>query len=296
MSTAGPSPLISAVDHVPVVVADLDVAVAAYSTLLGRTPNWRGRLEGARHAWFQLPNIALDIIAADGEGPGAAAIRARLAKYGEGPAAIAWRTPDLDETVRRLGRRAIQFGATGVTRSLDEDGRERTWRYAEARQSTTRGLMMMWIEQAPDAARWPVSPPVTDQAAAVSSIDHIVVRTANADGCVALYGGRLGLDLRLDRANAAWNAHQLFFACNDMVIEAGAAITPDPARAGERDTLGGLAWRVSDPHAARARLAAAGIDVSEVRKGRKPGTEVFTIRSGVPGAPYLMLKPSPEPA
>ena len=55
--------------------------------------------------------------------------------------------------------------------------------------------------------------------------------------------------------------------------------------------VGGLAWRVSDPHAAQARLAAAGIDVSEVRKGRKPGTEVFTVRSGVPGAPYLMLKP-----
>jgi len=284
--------LITAVDHVPVVVADLDAAVAAYSTLLGRTPNWRGKLESARHAWFQLPNIALDLIAADGAGAGADAIRARLAKYGEGPAAIAWRTADLDETVRRLSRRALQFGPIGVTRSVCEDGRERTWRYAEARQSTTRGLAMMWIEQA--SAAWPLSPPVTEEAAAVASVDHIVVHTQSADGCVALYGGRLGLDLRLDRANAAWNAHQLFFACADMVIEAGAAMKPDPARSGERDRLGGLAWRVSDPHAAQARLAAAGIDVSEVRKGRKPGTEVFTIRSGVPGAPYLMLKPSPE--
>jgi catechol 2,3-dioxygenase-like lactoylglutathione lyase family enzyme len=285
-------PLITAVDHVPVVVADLDAAVAAYSTLLGRTPNWRGRLDGARHAWFQLPNIALDLIAADGEGPRAETIRARLAKHGEGPAAIAWRTTDLDETVRRLSRRALQFGAIGITRSVADEGHERSWRYTEARQSTTRGLAMMWTEQTPDAEPWPLSPPVTDEAAAVSAVDHIVVRTANADGCVALYGGRLGLDLRLDRANEAWNAHQLFFACNDMVIEAGAAINPDPARAGDRDTLGGLAWRVSDPHAAQARLAAAGIDVSEVRKGRKPGTEVFTIRSGVPGAPYLMLKPS----
>jgi catechol 2,3-dioxygenase-like lactoylglutathione lyase family enzyme len=285
--------LITAVDHIPVVVADLDGAVAAYETLLGRTPNWRGRLDGARHAWFQLPNIALDLIAADGDGPGAESIRARLAKYGEGPAAIAWRTDGLDEAVRRLSRRALQFGPIGLNRSVADDGRERTWRYAEARQSSTRGLAMMWIEQAP--APRPLSPPVTDEAAAVAAIDHIVLRTADADGCVALYGGRLGLDLRLDRANEAWNARQLFFACGDLVIEAAAPINPDPARAGDRDTLGGLAWRVSDPYAAQARLAATGLDVSEVRKGRKPGTEVFTIRSGVPGAPYLMLKPSPAP-
>jgi hypothetical protein len=57
----------------------------------------------------------------------------------------------------------------------------------------------------------------------------------------------------------------------------------------EPDRLSGLAWRVVDPDAAQARLAKAGFDVSEVRSGRKPGTKVFTIRSGVPGAPTLML-------
>ncbi len=41
--------------------------------------------------------------------------------------------------------------------------------------------------------------------------------------------------------------------------------------------------------AARERLASAGFDVSEVRKGRKPGTAVFTVRSGVAGAPSLVL-------
>jgi hypothetical protein len=51
---------------------------------------------------------------------------------------------------------------------------------------------------------------------------------------------------------------------------------------------------VADPDAARERIAEAGFDVSEVRTGRKPGTKVFTVRSGVPGAPTLML--SAEPA
>ncbi len=283
--------LITTIDHVPIVVADLDAAVAAYSMLLGRAPNWEGRLgPSVRHAWFQLPNLALDIIGADGDGPDAAIITARLAKHGEGPAAIAWRTDDLDEAVRRLSRRALVFGEIGETRSIAEDGRERVWRYAEARPSTTRGLSMMLIQA--EAAPWPVSPPTAGEADAVTSVDHIVVRSQNADGAVALYGGRLGLDLRLDRANEAWGARQMFFACGGMTVEIGSPFAPDSARAGERDGLGGLAWRVSDPQAAQARLAAAGIDVSEVRKGRKPGTEVFTVRAGVPGAPYLMIKPS----
>ena len=84
--------LITAVDHVPIVVADLGAAVAAYTALLGRAPNWQGRLgPSVRHAWFQLPNLALDLIAADGDGPDAAVVKARLEKRGEGPAAIAWR-------------------------------------------------------------------------------------------------------------------------------------------------------------------------------------------------------------
>jgi hypothetical protein len=55
------------------------------------------------------------------------------------------------------------------------------------------------------------------------------------------------------------------------------------------DRITGLAWRVADPDAAQARLAAAGLDVSPVRAGRKPGTRVFTLRAGVPGAPALLL-------
>ena len=40
------------------------------------------------------------------------------------------------------------------------------------------------------------------------------------------------------------------------------------------DNLWGLSWRVADIDATRARLLAAGVDVSEVRAGRKPGTRV----------------------
>jgi hypothetical protein len=49
---------------------------------------------------------------------------------------------------------------------------------------------------------------------------------------------------------------------------------------------------VADIDATHARLAQAGVDVSEVRTGRKPGTRVMTVRSGTCGVPTLLVQPS----
>ena len=59
-----------------------------------------------------------------------------------------------------------------------------------------------------------------------------------------------------------------------------------------QDRLRGLCWRVADIDATHARLAQAGVDVSEVRTGRKPGTRVMTVRSGTCGVPTLLVQPS----
>jgi len=56
----------------------------------------------------------------------------------------------------------------------------------------------------------------------------------------------------------------------------------------------GICWRVHDIDATRARLAAAGVDVSEVRIGRKPGTRVMTVKSGTCGVPTLLVQPAPK--
>ena len=41
-------------------------------------------------------------------------------------------------------------------------------------------------------------------------------------------------------------------------------------------------------------LAAAGVDVSDVRTGRKPGTRVLTVRSGTCGIPTLLVERTAE--
>ena len=49
-------------------------------------------------------------------------------------------------------------------------------------------------------------------------------------------------------------------------------------------------WRVADIDATRTRLLAGGINVSEVRAGRKPGTRVLSVRDGACGIHTLLLE------
>ena len=278
--------MISGFDHAPIIVRDLEAAVVRYTAMLGRTPSWIGRHGGARHAWFQLSNIALEVIAADGDGVTGDHIRLWLEDHDEGPSAIGFSTPAFDEARRTLGRRGVAVRPPEAMRSVDESGCEHLLRFAMADAVTTRGLQLFLVEREASAAPWPVSRPIADDAATIVAIDHVVVRTANAEAAIALYGAKLGLDLRLDRSNPDWGSRLLFFRCGDAVVEIGAAL--NAAVSDEPDRLGGFAWRAPDPEQARARMAAAGLDVSELRKGRKPGTSVFTIRDAV-GGPNLVI-------
>ena len=87
----------------------------------------------------------------------------------------------------------------------------------------------------------------------------------------------------------------MFFRCGDLIVEI-VHRPKDDAVDKTRDSLWGLSWRVDDIEATRARLLSSGVDVSDVRTGRKPGTRVVTIRSSTCGIPTLLVERSPRAA
>ena len=126
-------------------------------------------------------------------------------------------------------------------------------------------------------------------AAPILGLDHVVVSTEDPEQAAALYGARLGLDMALDRSHPDWG-RLMFFRCGDLIVE----VTHRPGKQADaaQDRLYGLCWRVADIDATHARLAQAGVDVSEIRTGRKPGTRVMTVRSATCGVPTLLVQPS----
>jgi catechol 2,3-dioxygenase-like lactoylglutathione lyase family enzyme len=279
--------MITGIDHIAIMVRDFDATVAGYEAIFGRRADWRGFMPGGRHAWFQFAHVALDVIGADGEGPEADAARAEIDKFGDAVWGLGFSVPDLTEAMRLYERRGLVFLPRHTTHTKNADGVERAWELGTMKRKSANGVALFLVENRPGATRWPVSAATVAEEDAVGDLDHIVIRTGDAERAVALYGGRLGLDLRLDRTNEQWGARQLFFRCGAQVVEIGASLKAPLGDA--KDGFGGLAWRVRAPEAARARIAAAGIEVSEVRQGRKPGTQVFTVRSGTGGVPTLML-------
>lgn len=283
--------MITGIDHIALAVHDLDSAVDAYRRLLGLEPNWIGGDGGARHAWFQLPNMALDVITPHGEGAFGNTIRAHLDAHGEGIWALAFTAQDIEATQALMARRGLGGSPPGPVRSTHDDGRKRYWTTTTLDPAATGGLNILLAAPPRDGVAWPLSQNAGP--GAITRLDHVVITTPNPDRALGVYGAKLGLDLRLDRSNPDWKVRQLFFRCGDGLVEFAAGlqrpVSDDP------DRFGGLAWQVDDIDAAHARIASAGFDISDVKTGRKPGTRVFTIRSGIASAPDLVISQGQRP-
>lgn len=277
--------MIAGLDHLVVLVRDLSKATAIYQTLLGVAPAWSSRNDGSAGAIFTLGNISLELLAADGAGAEADRVRAALEAQGEGLASLCFRVDDIETMHRRLSRLALQPEPIADGGSIDRTtGASQSWRRTRAATSAAHGVRLFFLQTQNDRPR---SQPVAD--APMIGLDHVVVATHQPERAAALYGARLGLDMALDRSHADWG-RLMFFRCGDLVIEV--VQRPGQADADAPDKLWGLSWRTDDIAATRARLVAAGIDASDVRDGRKPGTRVMSLRTGTVGVPTLVLQPS----
>jgi len=121
------------------------------------------------------------------------------------------------------------------------------------------------------------------------AIDHVVVRTPAAERAIRLWRDRLGLRLALDRVFPERGLRLVFFRSGGMTLEF-ATSDPPPADGDAPDRFYGVSYRVSDLAACRERLLGAGVDVSPIRAGMRPGTSVVTVRSGTAGVPTLLLQ------
>ncbi len=152
----------------------------------------------------------------------------------------------------------------------------------------TRGVPTEVRVRPGSASATPCHTAATD--AAVCALDHVVVRSDDLDACLAGYRDA-GLRLALDRTFPERGVRLVFFRFGQVTLElSGTHPPPEPGAEARRDALWGLAWRVPSIEAARARLDAAGVSISEFRPGHKAGTRVFTVPEAPGGVPTLFLE------
>src|ERR1700736_3668446 len=100
--------MITGLDHVVVVLNDIEAGTATYQVLLGRAPSWRSRGEGSQTVLFTLDNMSLELMAPSGESATARRIRDVIELSGEGLASICFATSAIARMHRRLARVALK--------------------------------------------------------------------------------------------------------------------------------------------------------------------------------------------
>lgn len=263
------TPPILALQHIRITVNTLNTEIEHYTALLGVAPSWQGIEDGKELAIFNTDNVAVHLVAS---------------KQARGLEAVCFAVDSLERMHRRLKRVGIDSHEAPEERSSTTDGASKMH---IASSVDTRGIQISFTEQASGTG--------TKQASLGNGLDHIVIASQRAEGTAFLLGSQLGLDLRMDMSRAEWKARLMFFRCGDLIVEVFEQLDQEAPAAGDdasskQDSFYGLTWRVADADASHKRLSDAGFDVSEVRKGRKPGSRVLTVRNNTAGVATLLIE------
>jgi predicted enzyme related to lactoylglutathione lyase len=201
----------------------------------------------------------------------------------DGLVGLAFATEDLEALQRKFRRLALEPGEIAERAIFDSGGvARRRWLEFSLPPAATNGLGVAF-QQILD----PGCSSSPDLEAPVCGLDLVVISTAEPERATAFYGARLGLDMVLDRRSESGGRLMQFMAHDRMLEVAHNSHMTTP---GGPDRLWGMSWKVADADAARARLAAAGCNVSAVKIGAKRGTRVFTLRDQSCGVPTLMME------
>jgi catechol 2,3-dioxygenase-like lactoylglutathione lyase family enzyme len=249
--------MISGLDYIALAALSLDEAIADYERVLGLRAD-------RSSASIRLSNLRLQF--------------RPISSHAQGLCDLGFAVGDIGKARQLLERRTL------ITTGGNEVGA------LALPAAATHGVFISVMERPAGGDRAaPLPIAGTDPQATVTGLDHVVIRSPNPERAIALYAGRLGLSLRLDRTEPAWGARLLFFRCGDLIVEVAhdlrAGVGDGP------DQLWGLSWRVPSVAAAHARLESAGVTVSGIRAGRRPGTQVLTVKSHTTGVPTLLIGP-----
>ena len=276
--------MISSVDHLIVVVRDLNKAIIDYEKILGISPCWKGKHSelGTINAVFNLENIYLELLSPGSRGSGTEFINSLLDKKGDHLAGIALGTDNIELVKETLNKEGHEVDITSGEAISEEEGSIRRWKNIFLPISLSRELFIFIIEHTEGS----FSEYEYEDISRVKKLDHVVINTQNADNFISIYRDVYKIRLALDKTIEHWKRRMLFFRTNATTIE----VIEEKDKKEVADELWGLAWEVKSIEDAHKRLTIDGVDVTPIKEGLKKGTLVATIKSNTCNVPTLLIE------
>ena len=277
--------MIKTLDHLIIAVSDLDAAEENYTKIFGVKPVWRGEHKelGTENSLFNFQNTYFELLAAKGEGLGAALVNHYLQESGEGLIGIVLGTEDIDECYKSLQSKEYALGEISEGEGINfKDGSIREWKNLFLPPELTRGIFAFIIQH----TKGSLEEFKNNDKSVVNKLDHVVIQTNDADGFIDIYRDVYNIRLALDKHVEAWESRMLFFRINKTTIEVIEKQDEEDAA----DKLWGLSWQVDSIEEAHNRLKNQGVEVTPIKKGIKDNTLVATIKSHTNNIPTLLIE------
>ena len=277
--------MINALDHLIIAVSDIDVAEENYTKIFGVQPVWRGEHKelGTENSLFNFQNTYFELLAAKGEGLGAALVNHYLQESGEGLIGIVLGTEDIDECYKSFQSKGYALGEISKGEGINfKDGSIREWKNLFLPPELTRGIFAFIIQH----TKGSLEEFKNNDKSVVNKLDHVVIQTNDADGFIDIYRDIYNIRLALDKYVEAWESRMLFFRINKTTIE----VIEKQNGEETADKLWGLSWQVDSIEEAHNRLTNQGVEVTPIKKGIKDNTLVATIKSHTNNIPTLLIE------
>ena len=277
--------MIKTLDHLIIAVSDLDAAEENYTKIFGVEPVWRGEHKelGTENSLFNFQNTYFELLAAKGEGLGAALVNHYLQESGEGLIGIVLGTEDIDKCYKSLQSKGYALGEISKGEGINfKDGSIREWKNLFLPPELTRGIFAFIIQH----TKGSLEEFKNNDKSVVNKLDHLVIQTNDADGFIDIYRDIYNIRLALDKYVEAWESRMLFFRINKTTIE----VIEKQNREETADKLWGLSWQVDSIEEAHNRLTNQGVEVTPIKKGIKDNTLVATIKSHTSNIPTLLIE------
>jgi catechol 2,3-dioxygenase-like lactoylglutathione lyase family enzyme len=293
--------VLTRVDRVVIAVRDIERGRQQAISVLGLTPSWVGGYPGnhCESVLFPLANVSIELLspARDQESEMIELVETHLKEKGDGLFALVLESDDIERDTTGLVEQGLSPTPASPGLCRDEpSGAYRRFRESWLPTAETGGIRIGLVEYSSLPEELPPCLPTQGKNSTVLAGDHVVVMTAKPERAIDLYREKLGIHLALDKTFEKRGVRLLFFRLGDFTIEIGCRHDPNssPADDPTDDLLWGLAYSVSDADSAGERIAKAGLEVSPVRTGHKPGTRVCTVKGAPLGVPTLIIDQEPK--
>ena len=118
----------------------------------------------------------------------------------------------------------------------------------------------------------------------VSKVNQIVIQTEAPDTIKDIFDGKLSIRLALDKTFKEWAGRMLFFRLGGVTLE---VIEGKDIK--QNSKYFGIGWHADNYNKCYNSLLNDGFSLSEIRKGRKEGTLVSTLKKPILNIPTILI-------